>query len=363
MWGLLSWLWDRAQRVYEFLGSLFYRIRSAAINAWTWARNAKDQAISWAATTILYYYNRARAAAAALVNGVIDLAWVLYNRAVDAARAIFAGSLVLIDLAVERAIATARVLVNAAIDLSWVLYNRAVEAARQVLAGVLGIIAATVERAYQALVAIINGSVELILAQLEASGLLTPENQQQLRLFLGDPVQWFFAYLCSLLLMALEGVLAYALGSVETTLPPAPTPGPYGYGGPIPYGPGPSPGSGAIAPPVKSYSKLTDFYRPGHRGLDIAAPEGTIIFACHDGKVSAAGWSSVGYGNQIIISGGEWWTRYAHLSQINVGVGQVVKARDPIGRMGCTGNSTCSHLHLEVKQHGNFIDPLTVLAW
>lgn len=363
MWGLLSWLWDRAQRVYEFLGSLFYRIRSAAINAWTWARNAKDQAISWAATTILYYYNRAVDGARALVNGVIDLAWILYNRAVQAARDLLAGVLILIDIGIERATAAARVLVNAAIDFSWVLYWRAVNGAQALYSGVPNLIRAITNRLKAEIQSVIDRLQEDMLDYLVEAGLISLDQRQQLSIFLGDPVLWFFAYLSSLLLMALEGVIAYALGSVNTTLPPAPSPDPGGHGGPLPYGPGPAPGSGAIAPPVTSYSRLTDFFRPGHRGLDIAAPEGTIIYACHNGKISATGWSSVGYGYQIIISGEEWWTRYAHLSQINVEVSQVIKARDPIGKMGCTGNSTCSHLHLEVKQHGRLIDPLTVLAW
>ena len=95
----------------------------------------------------------------------------------------------------------------------------------------------------------------------------------------------------------------------------------------------------------------------GHKGIDMAAPTGTPIYATADGLVSKAEWFS-SYGNFIAIGhGGELETRYAHLSRIAVASGQRVRKGDLIGYVGSTGRSTGPHLHYEVRVAGQAVDP------
>jgi murein DD-endopeptidase MepM/ murein hydrolase activator NlpD len=101
----------------------------------------------------------------------------------------------------------------------------------------------------------------------------------------------------------------------------------------------------------------------GHSGLDIAAPEGTPITAADDGEVLKAYWNEDGYGGLIIIghpSGYETW--YAHLASFEVAKGDQVKRGQEIARMGSTGLSTGPHLHLEVREDGQIVDPLEFLS-
>lgn len=103
-----------------------------------------------------------------------------------------------------------------------------------------------------------------------------------------------------------------------------------------------SSGYGVRRDPIYGSSKF-------HAGLDFAAKTGTPVFATADGKVTEAGRQS-GYGNCIDISHGyNYLTRYAHLSEVLVKPGQVVKRGEMIGRVGSTGKSTGPHLHYEVR--------------
>lgn len=94
-----------------------------------------------------------------------------------------------------------------------------------------------------------------------------------------------------------------------------------------------------------------------HQGLDIAAPHGHPVLASRDGRVSFAGrWG--GYGNLVIISRSSGVsTYYAHLSRIEVRVGQTLEAGQRIGRVGSTGNSTGPHLHFEIRFNGRPVNP------
>ncbi|TPM27575.1 M23 family metallopeptidase [Mesorhizobium sp. B2-3-5] len=97
-----------------------------------------------------------------------------------------------------------------------------------------------------------------------------------------------------------------------------------------------------------------------HNGVDWAAPIGTPILAAFDGEISFQG-DGGSYGNLIKIAhsnGRE--TRYAHMQKFAIasGVGTKVKAGDVIGYIGTTGLSTGPHLHFELYQNGEAIDPL-----
>ncbi len=94
-----------------------------------------------------------------------------------------------------------------------------------------------------------------------------------------------------------------------------------------------------------------------HRGVDIAAAQGTPIKAIHDGKVISAG-DAGGYGLCVVIEDGKGYTsRYAHCSSLSVSVGQEVQRGDVIAAVGSTGQSTGPHLHLEITHNGEYLDP------
>ncbi len=97
-----------------------------------------------------------------------------------------------------------------------------------------------------------------------------------------------------------------------------------------------------------------------HLGTDFAAPSGTPALTVGDGMVSFAG-SQNGYGNVVFVkhrNGHE--TVYAHLSKVNVRVGQRVAQGDTVGLVGATGWATGPHLHFEFRVNGVHQDPMTI---
>ncbi|MGG7569442.1 M23 family metallopeptidase [Streptomyces sirii] len=100
-----------------------------------------------------------------------------------------------------------------------------------------------------------------------------------------------------------------------------------------------------------------------HSGQDFVASSGTPVKAAHGGTVVKAGLNSDGaaYGNAIVIKHDNGtYTQYAHLSSVQVQVGQNVSADHQIGLVGSTGNSTGPHLHFEVRtgpDYGTGIEP------
>jgi murein DD-endopeptidase MepM/ murein hydrolase activator NlpD len=98
--------------------------------------------------------------------------------------------------------------------------------------------------------------------------------------------------------------------------------------------------------------------RRGHKGIDLAAPTGTPVYATADGLVGRADWFS-SYGLYISIDhGADLETRYAHLSRLAVAAGDTVKKGDVIGYVGSTGRSTGPHLHYEVRVDGVAVNPI-----
>ena len=95
-----------------------------------------------------------------------------------------------------------------------------------------------------------------------------------------------------------------------------------------------------------------------HRGIDIAVPEGTEVYASQDGTVTTAAFDE-DYGNYIVIEDSNGFvTKYAHLESMNVSAGQTVKHGAVIGKTGSTGAVTGSHLHLECLSNGEYYNPL-----
>jgi murein DD-endopeptidase MepM/ murein hydrolase activator NlpD len=98
-----------------------------------------------------------------------------------------------------------------------------------------------------------------------------------------------------------------------------------------------------------------------HQGVDIAAPEGTEVRSLRKGKVVFSGWRE-GYGNTVIIDHGDgMMSKYAHNKQNLVKAGDEVDQATLIARVGSTGRSTGPHLHFEVINDGERVDPLQVL--
>jgi len=100
-----------------------------------------------------------------------------------------------------------------------------------------------------------------------------------------------------------------------------------------------------------------------HKGIDIAAPIGTPIFAAASGEVVSAGWNSGGYGNLVKIRHADGSiTLYAHNSKLFVANGQYVDQGQQISAMGSTGRSTGPHLHFEVHPGGgSAVNPIAFL--
>jgi murein DD-endopeptidase MepM/ murein hydrolase activator NlpD len=99
-------------------------------------------------------------------------------------------------------------------------------------------------------------------------------------------------------------------------------------------------------------------HRPAmHTGLDMRGDAGEPVHATAAGKVTIAGREG-GYGNLVEINHGNGFaTRYGHLSEIDVKVGQTVHIGQTVGRIGSTGRSTGPHLHYETRIDGEAVDP------
>ncbi|MFJ5558014.1 M23 family metallopeptidase [Streptomyces sp. NPDC093250] len=127
--------------------------------------------------------------------------------------------------------------------------------------------------------------------------------------------------------------------------------------------------------PVKNYKLSASFAQNGgmwaskHSGQDYAVPTGTPVVAAHGGTVVKAGGNGAGdgpaYGNAVVIKhGNKTYSQYAHLSSVNVKVGQVVKTGQKIALSGNTGNSSGPHLHFEIRttpNYGTAVDPVKFL--
>ena len=98
-----------------------------------------------------------------------------------------------------------------------------------------------------------------------------------------------------------------------------------------------------------------------HKGIDIAAPRGTPVYAADGGTVTYSGWMS-GYGYTIRIDHGNGYvTYYAHNSSLVAKVGQHVYKGQQIAKVGSTGNSTGNHCHFEIRYNGVAKNPLNYL--
>ncbi len=129
----------------------------------------------------------------------------------------------------------------------------------------------------------------------------------------------------------------------------------------------PTPGFTTITTSFGEVYNLVDPAGSAHTGTDIAGANinCTPIYAIQSGVVTTSGYSNYGYGNYIIINHGEctdnnssYISLYGHCSSLVVKEGETVEKGQLIAYVGTTGNSTGPHLHLEVRENGQRVDPL-----
>ncbi len=100
-----------------------------------------------------------------------------------------------------------------------------------------------------------------------------------------------------------------------------------------------------------------------HPGVDLRAPKGTAVSVIADGIVVEIGEITIGYGHFVRIAhNGTVSSLYAHLDKINVRPGQKVEKGEQIGTVGVTGWSTGPHLHFEIHEGNEAVDPLKYVS-
>lgn len=91
----------------------------------------------------------------------------------------------------------------------------------------------------------------------------------------------------------------------------------------------------------------------GHEGIDFGVPEGTVIYAPHDGIITIKDEGTQNYGLSVTIDDGKRRSLLAHLSQTKVTNGQNISQGDRVALSGKTGNASGPHLHWTYKQVKN----------
>jgi murein DD-endopeptidase MepM/ murein hydrolase activator NlpD len=151
-----------------------------------------------------------------------------------------------------------------------------------------------------------------------------------------------------------------------TAGPPEPDPGPVAARttrAPAPAAEGAAAPDPRLAWPLRGvvYSKFGPRQGEQHAGIDIAAPEGTLIGAAAAGQVVFADVQN-GYGSMVILRHDDGLlTIYAHASELLVRKGDAVERGAPIARVGQSGRTTGPHLHFEVREGTKARDPLKYL--
>ena len=111
---------------------------------------------------------------------------------------------------------------------------------------------------------------------------------------------------------------------------------------------------------ISKYGKSKEgFYNDG---INIVSQKGTVVISSQDGKVIYSGNEIPGYGNLILIKHSKnWITAYAHLSEVFIEKGRLVKKGQKIGSVGSTGNVRSPQLHFEIRKGKEAVDPLEFL--
>lgn len=116
------------------------------------------------------------------------------------------------------------------------------------------------------------------------------------------------------------------------------------------------------------YTYISRYMGTGHRGDDLCAERGTPVYAAQDGVVTYAAFH-YSYGNCVQLDHGDdrnghrWTTLYAHMLDLTVEPGQIVRAGDLIGHVGSTGNATGNQVHFEMKVDDTLVEPRYFTAY
>jgi len=353
MWAWLVWLWNNRSRVYILIRDYFWTIYNIARNFWKWLRQEANKALEQAKKFASDLLGLAQAGIASLWKFITQTIprWIQDGIAtarqwIEDVKGLISERVAELRQKIKDFLETARIFAKLLID--------------QAKAGIL-------ERISEVRLKLEKLRADFLILRTKAGAildLLTPVRVSKLLTTLDNLYDTLLAFVSNPVGFILGAILpdflgflgyAFALGLHPQSVYDLPPPGWGKDGG------RPPPADQKLTAPLRRLWVSGHRYSPVHRGIDLGAAEGDPVFAMHSGTVLVAGWSPVGYGNQVVIQGDQWWSRYAHLSSIAVTTGQAVRAGDILGGAGCTGNSTCNHLHLEIKHHGRFIDPATVL--
>lgn len=111
--------------------------------------------------------------------------------------------------------------------------------------------------------------------------------------------------------------------------------------------------------PVEALNGISQYYHGGHLGLDLRAPQGTVVNSLAAGTVELVEYSSLGYGRRVIVRHeNDIRSMYAHLGEVEAEMGELVAAGEMLGTVGMSGWTTGPHLHLEVFVNEAPVNPL-----
>ncbi len=362
MWNLLSWMYGKASRVYNVLLYYYNRIINSARYALSWAKSEAKKVYNSA----VYYARNIVNSLEYVLRGLIDIFFTLtYN----VAKSALGAALSAIQSVETWYNANIRPQINDLKARFSRLESSITATVEQWRKSLLNTITALISKVFADV-------IRFILVDSPLNGVLTffsAATLQKLNDFINrmyyflnnlidNPTGYIMASVESVFLQFFEFAMAYALGTAEATLPPKPIWDNMKVKYPDP-GKTPS-GSGSLGAPVSPLwiSGYTYSTPTGHKGIDLALVVGQTVKASHDGIVQEAGWSNVGYGFTVTLNSGTYWTRYAHLSRVDVHVNQRITKGQKVGLGGSTGNSTGPHLHFEVKVNGSYRDPRPLLG-
>jgi murein DD-endopeptidase MepM/ murein hydrolase activator NlpD len=135
---------------------------------------------------------------------------------------------------------------------------------------------------------------------------------------------------------------------------------------------GPEASGGLFSSPLNSYLGVSDAFGTGrgagriHEGidLDLYNMHRSPIFSACDGRVTRVEYLTYSYGYHVVVDCGDGWTTlYAHMSQIDVVVGQSVGQGAALGYSGTTGFTTGEHLHFEIRSYGTPVNPAQYISF
>lgn len=360
MW-LLNWLLGRAAKLLEWFGSSYSSWVLKLKNFYYWLKYYRDQAFKWskdwALPKILSYYYTARVFIAYKYNQAIN--WT--NQKADEISIFLSGK-------IQGTKDLIKVITNEFRNKDTWLTNLVFREDNKTETG----LKTWTERFVDNLLNPFSWIIDFKDLIIELQELFTTENKTRFLTLINDlfgfllnlavhPLKTLIGIIQPVFLELLSYSVAYALGSEEYELPDWPDWslwGGGGNGGDLP----PGVKHDLVSPLIKlRISGYTFNNPPGHRALDLGLLNGDPVFAMHSGTIEYINRSFIGYGYQITMGGGFWWTRYAHLNKILVSPGQHVSKGQKIGHGDDTGNSTGPHLHLEIKYKGSFVDPAKIL--